>query len=350
MTGGSDMAFDLKNAYNKYAKFGTSFNRGINKLVGKDVLQDVKEIEAPRDFLPYTEFAKYSVEEPAQWTALTGESRVFSLEGSSLNVSSSLDVCMKYRKLFQTTARYYADRFKFNYHNCVQDFDTLVHYFEEMYLEGLTPMIYRAYSILLSLGVVSADIETFTLRQIATYKRASTSWEIMVGIETSRNQAAQNAGNVVGNSVQMQGGGFGFKGAMKGMAKAELFNFGMGALGKITEIQNRMSQEDKAKVYAEFKQDLFFEEVYSDYVNTFLTMIEILSENNELTNVHTITGNDFTVMVRNLQNPMFPQDKVVSALINLIATYPFEPTCYELLKQKIGETAEVNEIINYFVG
>lgn len=344
------MAFDLKNAYNKYAKFGTSVNRGINKIIGKDVLQDVKEMEAPREFVPYTNFPKYSVPEPEQWTVLTGETKEFILDGNSLSVSSNLDVCMQYRKVFETTAKYYADRFEFNYHNCVQDYDTLLRYFAEMYIEGLTAMIYRAHSVLLSFGVVSADTETFTARQINTYKKAINSYDIMAGVEASKNQAAANIGNQVGGAVHMQGGGFGFKGAMKGMAKAEAFNLGMGLLGKMAENQSRMSKEEKAKVYEQFRQDLFFQEVYSDYVNTFLTMVEILSENNVLCNIHTVTGNDFAVMVRNIQNPMFPQDKVVPSLINMISTYPFEATGYELLKLKLGETDEVNKIVNYFVG
>ena len=343
------MALDFRGAYNAYAKYANAVNKGINKVIGKDVIPETKEIEAPREFAPYSDFQEYSIPEPAQWTSLTGVAREFSLEGNTISVSNTLDVCMQYRKLFETVARYYTDRFEYKYHQCVQDFDTLIHYFSDMYIEGLNPMVYRAYSVLLSLGVVSADIESLISRHIDTYRRAITSYEIMAEIETSKNQAANNLGNQVGNSVHMQGGGFGVKGAVKGVAKAEAFNLAMGAFGKFVAIQNQMSQEEKAKVYAEFKQDVFFEEVYSDYVNAFLTMIEVLSENNELPNVHATSDNEFTLMVRNLQNPMFPQDKVVPSLVNLISTYPFEPTCYELLKEKVGQTDEVNKIIEYFV-
>lgn len=343
------MAFDFSGAYNKYAKFTNVINSGVNKVIGKDVIPEMKEIEAPREFAPYSDFPEYSIPEPAQWTPLTGVAKEFPLDGNVVSVSMTFDVCMQYRKLFETTAKYYADRFEFKYRNCVQDFDTLIHYFSDMYVEGLNPMVYRAYSVLLSLGVVSADIESILSRHMDTYRRAITSYEIMAGIEESKNQAANNLGNQVGNAVHMQGGGFGVKGAVKGVAQAEAFNLAMGALGKVVAIQNQMSQEEKAKVYAEFKQDLFFEEVYSDYFNTFLTMIEVLSENNELANVKTVAGDDFTLMVRNLQNPMFPQDKVIPSLVNLISTYPFEPTCYELLKEKVGQTDEVNKIIEYFV-
>ena len=43
----------------------------------------------------------------------------------------------------------------------------------------------------------------------------------------------------------MQGGGFGLKGAMKGVAKAEAFNFGMGMIGKFVAQQSKMTKAEK---------------------------------------------------------------------------------------------------------
>lgn len=147
----------------------------------------------------------------------------------------------------------------------------------------------------------------------------------------------------------MRGGGFGLKGAMKGVAKAEAFNIGMGLVGKYVALQNKMTQEEKAEAFALFKEEVFFEEVYSDYYNTFLTMVQSLINNNLLGNIKTVTDAEFDNMIRNIQNPMFPQDKVVSALVTLISTYPYEVRCFELLQQKFGQTDEVNQIIAYFV-
>ncbi|MCH5303324.1 MAG: hypothetical protein J1E41_00550, partial [Ruminococcus sp.] len=141
----------------------------------------------------------------------------------------------------------------------------------------------------------------------------------------------------------------GFKGAMKGMAQAEVFNLGMGVLGKLVEHQGRMSAEEKANVFAKFKTDIFFQEVFSDYVNVFLTMVQTLSENNILVGIKTIKSKEVETMITNIQNPMFPQDKIAPALVQLISTYPFERTCFEILQQKFGQTEEVNRIISYFM-
>ena len=339
----------FENAFNKFAKFGNTLNRGVNNVIGKEVFKDIKEMEPPREFPSYSSFPEYAVPEPEQWSAQTGEDKQFTLCGNVINVSANLDACIKYRKFFISSAKYYSEKFKFKYQNCVQDFDSLVNYFPEMYLEGLTPMAQRAYSLLLPFGVFSADIETFTTRQTETYKRAITSYQVMVGTEATKNQSAKNLGNKVGGTVQMRGGGFGFKGAMKGMAKAEAFNLGMGVLGKLVEHQGRMSAEEKANAFAKFKTDIFFKEVYSDYANTFLTMAQTLSENHILVGVKTVKSKEVETMILNLQNPMFPQDKIAPALAQLISTYPFEQACFELLQQKIGNTEEVNRIINYFL-
>ena len=171
----------------------------------------------------------------------------------------------------------------------------------------------------------------------------------MAGIETAKNQFAEQFGNQIGGAVQMQGGGFGFKGAMKGMAKAEAFNLGMGLLGKLAAHQTKMSQEEKANVFAQFKHDIFFQEVYSDYANTFLTMVQTLSDSGELGDVTTLVSKEMDTTFKNLQNPMFPTDKIASILAKLISTNPFVSDFFDLLQQKFGQTEEVKKIVNYFV-
>ena len=139
------------------------------------------------------------------------------------------------------------------------------------------------------------------------------------------------------------------RGALKGAAKAEGFNLGMYALGKYVEHKNKMSPEEKARAYEAFKQDVFFEEVYNDYINTFLTLMQTLSNNNVIETINITKTNEYNTMIQNLQNPMFPQDKIAEALITIIKTYPFSIVDYKFLISKVGQPEEVNQIYNYFV-
>lgn len=342
------MAGLFEKGFNKFAEVGNSLNKSVNNIIGKDVFGEIKKFESPKEFPPYESFPAYSVPEPEQWKPLTGVAKEFNLDGNIISVSANLDTCMQYTDLFKKAAKYYTDRFEFRYHQCVTDYDTLLNYFENMYLEGLRAMVDRAYSLLLPFGVFNVNIQEFNSYQLDTYNSAIKSYATMLSIEETRNQAADNLGNTVGNSIQMQGGGFGLKGAMKGVAKAEAFNIGMGFLGKYVANQTKMSEEEKAEIFSKFKTDIFFKEVYGDYINTFFTTIQILSENNVLDGISTRTGDEFNTMINNLKNPMFPQDKVSSTLASLISSYPFSSSCYEVMKQRYGETDEVKQIIEYF--
>lgn len=342
------MAGLFEKGFNKFADMGNSLNKEINNIIGKDVFGEIKKFEAPKEFPPYESFPTYSVPEPEQWKTMTGTAKKFTLNGNVINVSANLDTCMQYVDLFKQTAKYYADRFEFRYQQCVSDYDTLLNYFEDMYLEGLHDMTKRAYSLLLLFNVFNVNKEQFDSYQIDTYDKAIQSYMTMLSIQQNKNQAASDLGNKVGNSIQMRGGGFGFKGAMKGVAQAEAFNLGMGLIGKYVANQTKMSDEEKAELFSKFKADVFFQQVYSDYVNTFFTTIQILSENGVLDGISTRTGDKFNTMINNLKNPMFPQDKVSSILASLISSYPFTHACYEVMKQKYGETDEIKQIIEYF--
>lgn len=341
------MAFSFNKAFNKFAEVGTSLNKGANQIIGKEVFKEIKPIEEPREFPPFDTYAQYDVPEPQQWTKLDGEAREFEVEGSKLIIPVNLDACIQYRKYFKEAARYYTDRFIFKYNNCVKDFDSFVFYFKDLYFEGLLAMTQRAYDLLLPFGVFTADTNTFADKQINIYRKAADSFETVLGVELSKNEQADNLGNTVGGAVQMRGGGFGVKGAVKGVAQAEAFNLGMNLLGKFVAQQNRMTQEEKANVFALFKVDVFFEEVYSDYYNVFLTFVETLAENGVIDNFSTGNTKEFEITMRNLQNPLFPQDKLVETILKLLATSPFNPQCLSLLEQKVGTTDEVVKIKDY---
>ncbi|MBE5873442.1 MAG: hypothetical protein E7287_03440 [Lachnospiraceae bacterium] len=343
------MAFDLKNLYNKVvAEPATKLNRSVNKAIGKDVFQDVKPMERPKEFPPLSNYPTYDVPAPAQWTLLTGNEKNFTFAENTIRVSKNLDMCMQYVPLFRECATYYSKQFAFRYEQCVTDFDSLLYYFRDIYAEGLKPMIDRAVSLLLPFEVFSINADYFFDYHYETYNRAIHTYITMAGIQEAKNQQAENLGNQIGGSVRMQGGGFGFKGAMKGMAKAELFNFGMSAMGKYLANQTKMSDSEKATVFAELNKEIFFEEVYSDYLNTFLSLIHILSQNGVLGDVSTTTDEQYDIMINNLKNPMFPQDKVAPLLSQLIEKYPFAQGSYNVIKEKYGETDEIKQIAEYF--
>lgn len=83
--------------------------------------------------------------------------------------------------------------------------------------------------------------------------------------------------------------------------------------------------------------------------NTFLSLIHILSENGVLGDVSTHTGSAYDTMIKNLKNPMFPQEKVASLIAQLIAKYPFSRGSFELWLRNLVIHEETKAIIEYFI-
>lgn len=344
------MGLDFTKGFNKFVEKNNEFNHALNNMIGKDVFKDAKKIDEPKDYAPYESYGAYDKPAPEQWPQIKGEEKTFSIGGETITVPSTLDTCVKYRPYFIDTANYYTELFKYRYNQCVTDFDSFVHYFEDMYIEGFKEITQRAYSLFLPLGIFDMDIEQFCNMHTEKYNRAYNSFATMAGIENTINQRAAANGNVVGNAIQMQGGGFGFKGAMKGVAKAEAFNLGMNLFGKLVESQNRLSQEEKKALMDKFNVPLFFEEVNSDYFNTYLTLIQCLSEKGLLGEVTTIVANDSETIYRNLQNPMFPEEQFLPTVVKLISKNPFTAEFYDLLIDKNIAAEEARKVKVYFIG
>ncbi len=344
------MAFDFKKGFNKFADMNNSFNKGLNNVIGKDVFGEMKKIEDERVFAPFSSFPPYQEPKPADWTALSGQDITFTIEGVSIPVSANLDVCMKYKPLIIDEVKYYKEQFKYRFSQCATDYDSFVHYFKDMYLEGMNAICSKTYSIFLPLGIFDSTAEKFEEAHINRFHKAYDAFKQISGIELARNANAANAGNVVGNSVRVQGGGFGLKGAAKGILQAEAINAAISGVGKFVEHQKKMSQEEKAAVWQNVNADALFAAVHNDYYNVFYSLVQSLSDRNMIGNATTLVADDVDAMYKNLQNPMFPQDKFIPAVADLISKMPFQIPLYNMLEQKLGATEEVKAIREYFLG
>lgn len=342
------MAFKFNDAFNKFVDLNNKLNHQVNEKIGKDIFPDARKIEEPKEFPPYESVTSaYDVPEPEQWPAYKGTAKQFSICGNIISVSAELDTCIQYRKHFKTLAEYYTNQFKFKYNQCVNDFDSFMNYFVDIYVEGMIPMAKRAHSLLLPFGVYDEGFEEFLAKHTTHHNKAEKSYITMGGIEETKNAAAENVGNTIGNSIQLRGGGFGLKGAAKGIATARAFNFGMKAIGKFVASQNKMTQEEKTEVFEKFNQELFFKEVYQDYFNVYLTLVQTLCDKRVIKGVTTYVTEDLKTKLKNLKNPMFPQEKIVPTLCEMISLNPFVGDTFVMLQEKLGNTQEVVEIINY---
>ena len=109
----------FEKGFNKAAKQATALNKGINKVIGKDVFGEVRQIEPEREYEPYESFPPYEESEPDFWSQKKGEERSFSFCGGTIIVPRILDECMQYIPDFESSAKYYTELFKYKHNVCV---------------------------------------------------------------------------------------------------------------------------------------------------------------------------------------------------------------------------------------
>ena len=297
----------------------------------------------------YGSFPKYMFPAPNEWGQKSADGMIFRIQNNEINVTDELSLCMKYRDDFIECATYYTKRFKFKFQYCATNYDDFVSYFHDMYIEGLRDMLGRATGLFLLLGIFDIDIETLANIHLDRYNTAINYFSQIASIEIEQNKKAAEKGAFIGSAIQMQGGGFGIRGAMKGVAQAELFNLGMAAYGAMVARVNSMSQVEKARVWSTFEYEKMFECVYKDYYNSFFTVIHLLSERMLIGNCTISISKETQTIFANLQNPLFPSEQFVATAVKIIERNPFCKAFYDVLEEKIGLTDELLVVKKYFL-
>ncbi len=333
------MAFNFKQSLKKVADaaIGTEGTKDFGK--GKKEFQD------------YESMPEYDVSEPAQWTGMQGEERIFTIEGYSIKVNANLDTCMNYYPLFVECANYYMERFRFKYSKCMVDYDTFVHYFEKMYTEGFDAMTQRAYGLLLPLGIFDMEYSAFQKIHLESYHTALDFYDNITAAQKKKTQNSFQAAGMVADQRRVDMvSSTSMSGLQSARMKADLRNFGTTLLTTaVAASLSKLSPAQKAEIWENMDSAALFRNVYTDYLNTFFTLLQILCERGLCGNVSIGIKKETTVIYNNLKNPMFPEAQFLPTIVKIIAENPFVPAFYALLEEKLGATDEVRAIEQYFI-
>ncbi len=333
------MAFNFKESLKKVA----------DAAIGTEITKDFGK--SKEQFQAYESFPEYNAMEPAQWTGTQGEERVFTIAGNNIRVSANLDTCMEYYPRFLECAKYYTERFRFKYANCIKDFDSFVHYFKDVYMEGFLSMTQRAYSLLLPLGIYDMEYDEFQKIHLDNYHAAVDVYEATVDVQRKKAQSTFQIAGMVNdrNSIDMVSASSA-SGLRKAQTKADLQNLKTTLITTaMASWMSKLSPAQKAEAWEKVESSDLFQRVYFDYLNTFFTLLQSLSERGIFGTVSVAVRKETMVVYNNLKNPMFPEAQFLPTITKIIAENPFVPEFYELLEAKIGATDEVRAVKQYFI-
>ena len=284
------------------------------------------------------------IEDNTPWENVIGQAKTFPFMEKSINVHENLDAFNTYRTIFLNLARRCADKAKQEYADTVHDYVTFMELFPQIYDSNLYPLIKKAMDVLLSEGLFSVTFETFAHYQKSNYHKAIDDYGTMVGstnltIEQNRDFAAgvlSTASKHMGSQLDND------------TAKSLFDKF---AASQTSQAVNKtgITAEQQVELYNRLNLDNLFLRIYLDYVNVLTSLISVLNKNGK--NVWFLTkqaAESTKNIFQNLNNPSFPQDKVLEVFIELIETNPYNPEYYQFMESKFGDTEETRAIREYF--
>ena len=148
----------------------------------------------------------------------------------------------------------------------------------------------------------------------------------------------------------LAGGGFGFAGALQGIAAATAFNLVRDGTEAALINNTKITPMQKQGAYSAINIRNLLTGVYTDFFNVHITLIEILNANG-----HNIwipseaEKQQASNILSNVRNPQFPKEQMPKALAQSISLYPYTDGILRLLGNCASQD-EVNELKLYFMG
>ena len=331
-------------------------------LRNKKLLFNKKPVQPnPNGYSPYYTFNKKPEpnpnfwEEPASlnetWKAVDGVNREFALSGATLDIPSNMDRHNSYRLMFKHFAEDCSACARTEYNKKVFSLDTYLKHITKIYEHYMEEACNKAIQILVSDGI-------FHISQAELMNRHAEKYHLVIddiavtlkSIELTLRNNQQAAAGYMSLVPNLIGGGFGIKGAAKGIATATVFN----TIRDSVEVglvngANKLKPAQKKELFRRINPNILFDHFFKDYWWVFLTLVEILNENGK--DIWTQNADSFKyadATFSNFENPNFPKEQLTEILIKTILMKPYDKRFYEFLLKNYGKTDETSDIIKYF--
>lgn len=284
-------------------------------------------------------------------TPATGEGKTFTLCGNELQIPQEMDVFNSYRLTFRKLAVDCAECVKAEFEKRINNLNTYIQIFPNLYRHYLDLMIGKAMEIMVAEGVWSATTESFSKEHTENFHLvAADIFTTMQSIEATM-QANQQATKNMIKEVTRFADNIGLNKNRSGNATIERISNMPGNIARKAAIQSAASINlaQQIELYNRINHDILFEHVFLDYWCVFLTLVAHLK----------IAGKDIwwaadevtehaNNIFANLKNPAFPKDKLVTVYIEILNTQPYNKDYYTFMVSQFGDNAETAAIKDYF--
>ena len=286
-----------------------------------------------------------------KWEPIGASARTFSLCDKYVEVSAEMDLFNSYRNTFRDLANTYSKAARKEYDGRVKDLMTNLEFFPNIYGKHLNALGKKAIDILISEGIYTITQDLFVDKHFENYHSAFDDFNVTLeSIRLTKQKNVQRIANITSFVPNLVGGGFGTKGAIKGIAKAEAFNVVRDGLeAGMLNSANQVSQPQQAELFGRIKPDVLFDHVYNDYWLVFLTIVsEFISNGINVWLPSEKATNTAQNVFRNLSNPNFPEERKLDMFINILTTFPYKREYFKFMVDNYGDNEQTKAIRDYF--
>lgn len=320
--------------------------------VSNDNLEIAKEI---LDFIESNrnktnEFEEEHYNENDYFEPVKGESKTFPFCGKTLTINANVDVLNTYRLKYRALAMKYADKFEKKYNLRISDLDTFIEFFPKIYYSNLDYLLKISMDIFVSEGVWTVTYDSFKEKHINDFHLGIDDYNAMVKSIKVTEQNNQNAvKGAMGFVPHLRGGGFGLKGAMKGIATATAFNVARDAIESSAMKTTNLKPNQKNELYNRINFQNLFYRVFLDYWQVYLSLAIILKNNGkDIWFPSKESTQQASNIFQNLSNPRFPQERLAEVFLQILSTNPYKIEYHKFMVSKFNENNEASDIANYF--
>lgn len=285
------------------------------------------------------------------WEKQSGNERSFSLAGEKLVIPRQMDVLNEYRLEFRALANECADAARKEFDKRVNNLSTYLNFFPKIYGYYLGIMRDKAMQIIIAENIWTVTEDSFLEFHCKNSHSAIDDFNVTlesVKLTIEKNQSTvSTAMSFVPNLV---GGGFGLKGAVKGIATATAFNIARDSVeaGLVNSVSN-INQAQQKELYERINHDILFNNVFFDYWRVYASMIDVINDNGSAIWTPNADANQKAANIfKNLSNPNFPKDQLTQVFVQILATNPYRAEYHQFMLDHYGKNEETTAITNYF--
>lgn len=287
----------------------------------------------------------------SDWIPIQPKSRSFKICGHMMTVPETMDFHNDIRNQFYDIASQCAFRAEQMFRSTVHDIDTFFQNAVNIYEDNIKPIVELSTNALISMGiwdVDSNDLKTLqhsmNNRFLSCYHTVKTAYD---GIISRNKEMTSTVFSYIPRRVGTITSTL--SGAIQGAFETAASNIARDVFETTVIDATTISEDQKLQLYKLVDIEQIVNAIRLDYLYYYLVVVHVVREHGQSIWYPDDQQREMQMKIlRNLDNPSFPQVQKIPAIMDCILKYPYNGSVYKELGSLASDKDEVDTIADYF--